>query len=105
MRHALARSGKAEEVTDEELVEATCAVPDYGEDSDPHNGALDDWYRTDEEKRTQPSPEVTSVVKHHEVQATDRHVNNGDRLCSCGESFKRLLGPESLTAHVEASNQ
>lgn len=28
-------------MTDDDLIEAECAVPDYDEKDDPHNGALD----------------------------------------------------------------
>ncbi len=28
-------------MTDEDLTEAQCAEPDYDEETDPHNGALD----------------------------------------------------------------
>lgn len=31
-----------ERQVNEDLTEAECAVPDYGDDRDPHNGALDD---------------------------------------------------------------
>lgn len=30
------------EVSDEELAEASCSVPAYERENDPHNGALDD---------------------------------------------------------------